>query len=131
MGEFVDSIGCQVGYMPFDYKRQRWSSAWDWKWRVLPVDPCLLPELVAPGEILGTITDRAARQTGIPAGLPLVAAATDKASQAAPSTCSRTTWVSTTASSPLTDPNRSRYPISDRVARLRAGLLQRSRRVGA
>jgi len=79
VGKFVDSIGCQVGYMPFDYKRQRWSSAWDWKWRLLPLDPCLLPELVAPGEILGTITDRAARQTGISPGLPLVAAAADKA----------------------------------------------------
>jgi sugar (pentulose or hexulose) kinase len=79
VGKFVDSIGCQVGYMPFDYKRQRWSSAWDWKWRLLPLDLCLLPELVAPGEILGTITDRAARQTGISPGLPLVAAAADKA----------------------------------------------------
>ncbi len=79
VGKFVDSIGCQVGYMPFDYKRQRWSSSWDWKWRVLPFDPVLLPELVAPGEILGAITEPAARQTGMPAGLPLVAAAADKA----------------------------------------------------
>ncbi len=77
--KFVDSIGCQVGYMPFDYKRQRWSSSWDWKWRVLPFEPRLLPELVAPGEILGTITGSASRQTGLPEGLPLVAAAADKA----------------------------------------------------
>ena len=38
VGQFVDSIGCQVAYIPFDYKRQRWSAGWDWKWRVLSYD---------------------------------------------------------------------------------------------
>ena len=33
-GNFVDSVGCQVAYIPFDYKRLRWSASWDWKWRV-------------------------------------------------------------------------------------------------
>ena len=79
VGRFVDSVGCQVGYIPFDYKRQRWSSGWDWKWRVIPLDLSLLPELVTPGQILGTITTAAAKETGIPQGLPLVAAAADKA----------------------------------------------------
>jgi sugar (pentulose or hexulose) kinase len=77
--KFVDSVGCQVGYIPFDYKRLRWSAHWDWKWRVLRFDPALLPELIAPAQILGTITGRAAEETGIPAGLPLIAAAADKA----------------------------------------------------
>ena len=76
---FVDSVGCQVGYIPFDYKRQRWSAKWDWKWRVLQIDPALLPDLKSPGEILGEITSTAAKETGIPAGLPLIAAAADKA----------------------------------------------------
>ena len=79
IGTFVDSVGCQVGYIPFDYKRQRWSAKWDWKWRVLPFDPALLPDLKPPGEIMGEITDAAARESGIPAGLPLIAAAADKA----------------------------------------------------
>jgi sugar (pentulose or hexulose) kinase len=78
-GKFVDSIGCQVGYIPFDYKRLRWAAGWNWKWRVLPIDPSLLPELVAPGQPLGDITAIAAKETGIPAGLPLIAAAADKA----------------------------------------------------
>jgi sugar (pentulose or hexulose) kinase len=39
----------------------------------------VLPDLVAPGEALGTVTAAAAEQTGIPAGLPVIAAATDKA----------------------------------------------------
>ncbi|MCA9968674.1 MAG: FGGY-family carbohydrate kinase [Anaerolineales bacterium] len=78
-GRFVDSTGCQVGYMPFDYKNKTWARPWDWKWRVLPMDPALLPELVPPAQPLGEITAAASAATGLPAGLPLIAAAADKA----------------------------------------------------
>jgi sugar (pentulose or hexulose) kinase len=78
-GRFVDSVGCQVGYVPFDYKHLDWAAASDWKWQAVPMDPALLPELVPPAGQLGEITDEAAHATGIPAGLPLVAAAADKA----------------------------------------------------
>ena len=78
-GRFVDSQGCQVAYIPFDYKRLKWKAGWSWYWRIAPVDPDQLPELVAPGEVLGSIHGGAARETGIPEGLPLVAAAADKA----------------------------------------------------
>lgn len=78
-GAYVDSVGCQVGYIPFDYKHQRWSSKWDWKWQALPMDPALLPDLITPGQPLGEITPEASQATGIPAGLPLIAAAADKA----------------------------------------------------
>jgi sugar (pentulose or hexulose) kinase len=77
--KFVDSIGCQVAYIPFDYKNLRWAAGWNWKWRVLPIDPSVLPDLVEPCQTLGEITTGAARVTGIPAGLPLIAAAADKA----------------------------------------------------
>lgn len=77
--KFADSVGCQVAYIPFDYKRLRWSSKWDWKWRVLPFDPALLPELIPPAQTMGNITTRASRETGIPEGLPLISAAADKA----------------------------------------------------
>ena len=78
-GLFVDSIGCQVGYIPFDYKHLRWCSGRDWKWKAVPMDPDLLPTLIPPGKVLGHITGDAAEKTGIPAGLPLIAAAADKA----------------------------------------------------
>lgn len=78
-GRFVDSVGCQVGYIPFDYKGLNWAPRWDWKWRAVPLDPARLPELVLPAGLLGEITPQAAEDTGIPAGLPLVAAAADKA----------------------------------------------------
>ncbi len=79
IGVFIDSVGSQVGYIPFDYKRLKWASDWKWHWRCLPLTPKMLPDLVHPGEILGSICAKAAEQTGIPKGLPLVAAAADKA----------------------------------------------------
>ena len=79
VGRFVDSVGCQVGYLPFDYKRLAWAKKSDWKWQALPMDERLLPDLIPPTVVLGEITPQAAEATGIPAGLPLIAAAADKA----------------------------------------------------
>jgi len=79
VGKFVDSIGCTVGYLPFDYKNLQWSKRSDWKWQALPMDRSLLPDLIAPTQPLGEITPAAGEATGIPAGLPLIAAASDKA----------------------------------------------------
>ena len=70
-GRFVDSVGSQVGYVPFDYKSQRWAATSDWKWQAIPLDPNLLPELIPQGQELGAITPEASEATGIPAGLPL------------------------------------------------------------
>ncbi|HEY5629313.1 MAG TPA: FGGY family carbohydrate kinase, partial [Candidatus Limnocylindrales bacterium] len=78
-GRFVDSVGAQAGYIPFDYKGLRWAGPSDWKWLAIPVRREWLPDLVPPGAVLGTITRAAADTTGIPEGLPLIAAAGDKA----------------------------------------------------
>lgn len=79
VGKFIDSVGSQVGYVPFDYKSLTWAKPSDWKWQAVPVDPRVLPDLVPPAHVLGEITKEAAEATGIPAGLPLIAAAADKA----------------------------------------------------
>jgi sugar (pentulose or hexulose) kinase len=78
-GRYVDSTGSQVAYLPFDYKKHKWAGARDWKWQALAVTRAMLPELVAPGTVIGAITAEAAQATGIPAGTPLLAAAADKA----------------------------------------------------
>ncbi len=78
-GNLVDSVGCQVGYVPFDYKKQDWCGKFDWKWQAVPVDKRMLPDLVPAAGILGEITTSASQATGIPVGLPLIAAASDKA----------------------------------------------------
>jgi sugar (pentulose or hexulose) kinase len=78
-GRFADSVGCQVGYVPFDYKRLRWAGPSDWRWDGVPMSPALLPDLVPPATPIGEISAAAAEATGIPTGLPLIAAAADKA----------------------------------------------------
>jgi sugar (pentulose or hexulose) kinase len=78
-GNFVDSIGSQVGYVPFDYKALDWSKWWDWKWQAVPISPDVLPELIPPTQPLGMITPEASRVSGLPVGLPLIAGAADKA----------------------------------------------------
>jgi sugar (pentulose or hexulose) kinase len=79
-GEFKDSTGSQVGYIPFDYKKLKWASESDWRFKILPsLTRAMLPELVQPGEQLGVLTKAAAEHIGLPEGLPLIASASDKA----------------------------------------------------
>ena len=87
-GRFVDSTGSQVAYLPFDYRRRKWAGRRDWKWQALAVEPRMLPELFEPGTRLGTISAAAALDTGIPEGLPLLAAAADKACEVIGAGCS-------------------------------------------
>lgn len=75
----ADSVGCQVGYIPFDYKSFTWAGKMDWKWQAIPMLQSILPELVPPTQTIGQISARASVETGIPIGLPLIAAAADKA----------------------------------------------------
>ena len=78
-GKFIDSTGCQVAYLPFDYKKHTWAGKSDWKWKAVPIEPDKLVDLVPPAGLLGEVTSQASEETGIPAGLPLIAAAADKA----------------------------------------------------
>lgn len=79
-GRFADSVGSQVAYIPFDYRKHCWASKHDWKWQAIQgVTQEQLPELVPPTAQIGIITAEAADWTGIPAGLPVIAAAADKA----------------------------------------------------
>jgi sugar (pentulose or hexulose) kinase len=78
-GRWVDSVAAQVGYLPFDPRRFRWARDGDWRWRAAPIDRAWLPDLVAPGSPLGTLTAAAAAVIGLPAGTPVISAAADKA----------------------------------------------------
>lgn len=80
-GEFVDSIGNMVGYMPFDYKKHEWATPGHMNSKMFPVEKEKLVDLVKPSELLANISKKASIETGIPEGLPLIAAASDKASE--------------------------------------------------
>lgn len=79
VNDYVDSVGCQVGYVPFDYKKLAWAPQGDFKWRALAVTPEQLPRLIPPGQKLGALHQAAANELGLPAGIPVIAAAADKA----------------------------------------------------
>ena len=81
IGKVVDSVGCQVAYIPFDYKNQDWAKPSDWKWEAVMVEREMLPDLVSPTGLLGQISEKASQATGIPEGLPLIATAADKATE--------------------------------------------------
>lgn len=78
-GRFADSRGSLVAYLPIDFKRHDWAGKHDWKWQALAIRPEQLPELVNVGSTLGTVTAQASELTGLPVGLPVIAAAADKA----------------------------------------------------
>ena len=78
-GQYRDSSACQVGFFPFDFRRFEWCKPKDWKWEAFPIPRDRLADLVQPTETLGEIAKTASVDTHIPAGLPLVAAAADKA----------------------------------------------------
>ncbi len=86
-GRFADSIGSQVAYLPFDFKKHGWAGASDWKWQALAVRREQLPDLLPVGARLGEVTPEAAALTGLPVGLPVLAAAADKACEVLGSGC--------------------------------------------
>ena len=86
-GKYVDSVGNIVGYIPFDYKKQQWCKPGEFNTKLFPIDRAKLPDLVHPSELLGHITAEAALATGLPEGLPIIAAAADKACEVLGSGC--------------------------------------------
>jgi len=86
-GNYTDAVASQVGYIPFDFKRQCWASSGEWKWRTLPLTPAMVPQLRPAGDILGLISAAASRETGIPQGTPLIASGSDKACEVLGSGC--------------------------------------------
>ena len=77
-GEKKDSVGIYEGGWPVDV------DTWDWSEDPAAYEECGMPremlfDLVKPGDILGYVTEEAAKATGFPAGMPVVATSNDKA----------------------------------------------------
>ena len=86
-GQICDSVGNQVGFIPFDYKTQAWCRPSDWKWHAMPVAPEQLPTLYPIGAVMGTIGKDVAVDTGLSAGTQVIAGAADKACEVLGSGC--------------------------------------------
>ncbi|MBW2612930.1 MAG: sugar kinase [Deltaproteobacteria bacterium] len=80
-GSFKDTAANYEGMWPID------KDTWQWSKDPEVLDTFNVPrknllELVMPGSVLGYVTGEASQQTGLPAGLPVVATANDKAVEA-------------------------------------------------
>jgi autoinducer 2 (AI-2) kinase len=71
--------------MLYDIKEKRWS---DEMLKIMELDPQVLPRVGLPGDVIGEVTEKAAAQTGIPRGTPVVVGGAD--SQAALVACAQT-----------------------------------------
>ncbi|MFB6550841.1 FGGY-family carbohydrate kinase [Streptomyces sp. NPDC056405] len=80
-GNFRDTAANYAGMWPLDPDTWRWTED-DAEIAKFGMRRELLFDLVLPGDVLGEVTDAAARHTGIPAGVPVVATANDKAVEA-------------------------------------------------
>lgn len=77
--EYIETSGNMVGYVPFDHKNHQWAAKNDPKHKMFNIPLEMLPKVVAPSQLIGTITSKASKDTGIPVGVPLFAGASDKA----------------------------------------------------
>lgn len=86
-GKFIDSVGNIVGYMPFNYKKQQWCKPGEMNAKLFPIERNKLVDLIKPSELIGQINEIASKETGLPLGLPVIAAAADKACEVLGSGC--------------------------------------------
>jgi sugar (pentulose or hexulose) kinase len=80
-GELTDTVANYIGPWPIDVQ------SWDWiadeeKFAAFNVSRGMLYRLQMPGDIGGYVTEAFAASTGVPAGLPVVHTANDKAAEA-------------------------------------------------
>ncbi|MFD5700387.1 FGGY-family carbohydrate kinase [Streptomyces lasiicapitis] len=80
-GNFRDTAANYAGIWPLDSDTWQWTDD-DAELAKSGIPRAMLFDLVLPGDILGEVTEAAARHTGIPAGVPVVATANDKAVEA-------------------------------------------------
>ncbi|MEW5784308.1 MAG: FGGY family carbohydrate kinase [Bacillota bacterium] len=80
-GEFSDTVANYEGQWPIDKDTWQWSDNPEiFKQYNIPRE--MLFNLLLPGTIAGYVTEKAAEATGIPAGIPVIATANDKAVEA-------------------------------------------------
>jgi len=80
-GEFKDSIASQIGHIPFNYKKQRWSNKndyFDLTKDIYPIEKNKLVSLINPGKKIGEISNNIADLLGLPENTPVIACGSDK-----------------------------------------------------
>ena len=73
-GDFSTDVIEAQGSMFFDYTQMNWSPE---LFGLLEAPESVLPKLVRPTDIVGTVTDQAAQETGLKSGTPVLCGSTD------------------------------------------------------
>ncbi len=82
LDKYVDSPAAQAGHVPVDFKKREWyKSDKHLKGQIFGVPTRMLCKLVPVGEEMGTITLEASKKTGLPVGLKVFSAGSDKSSE--------------------------------------------------
>lgn len=78
-GEMADAAASMVGHIPYDSKTRSWQKPGALTRPVFDVEEEKLCRIAESGEVLGVISQKASVDSGLPAGLPLIATGSDKA----------------------------------------------------
>ena len=77
-GELADSPGGLTGHYPLNYRKGVWYKEGAMKGRIFGVPNRMLPKVVKPGEVIGTLSEEVATLCGLPQGLKLIASGSDR-----------------------------------------------------
>ncbi len=79
-GQMKDSAANLTGHYPIDFKKKKWYPKPDkhLKGQIFSIKESMLCEIVPEGDKIGNILPKAAKETGLPEGLPVFAAGSDK-----------------------------------------------------
>lgn len=80
-GKFVDTVSNTIGCMPLDREHFCWEER-DWVYDCVGMRRDQLCDVFMPCSAMGLISEEASEATGIPAGIPLCAGASDKQCEA-------------------------------------------------
>ena len=80
-GRLADSPANCTGHFPINFRKRKWRKDTDFQGLVFRIPNKLLPELVDIGEVIGTITEEASKESGLPAGITLYSTGSDKGSE--------------------------------------------------
>ena len=77
-GELADSPGGLTGHYPLYYKKGEWYKEGAMKGRIFGIPNRMLPKVVKPGEVIGHLSEKVAKEVGLPKGIRLISGGSDK-----------------------------------------------------
>ena len=93
-GELKDTIANLAGHYPIDYKRATWYGKFELKKGIFDIPKHTYCDLVGVGEVIGYVSEEAAKITGIKQGIPLIGTGSDKSCESLGNGCVDPTFAS-------------------------------------